>query len=207
VFSRADSLYFAGDFARAALEYERVIFRATSSNDVNAALFGRVRSFKQMQQFDKASSELLRVRLFTLNQEQMHDYFYEKILCHYLAGEFIEARGAVDEMFLNLPAAASNSDILLLQTLIYNELRQWDSAKQTALAYANSFPSPRKDSLETIINQLYAPKNLPKLKNESVSKVFALLSTSVGNKKNKKWLIYAYHRESGEKRFCLFCHS
>lgn len=152
-----------------------MIFHATTPEVVNAALLGRVRSFKQMQQFGKASDELLRIRLYTLNTDQAAEYYYEKILCNYLSGSFNEAQGAIDEMYLHIPDSASVNATLILQTLIYNELQQWDKAKQTALAYAHSFPSPRKESLETMIYKLYAKNNLPKLKKEKVATIFAFV--------------------------------
>ena len=176
IFDRADSLFVARDFARAALEYERVIYRAATTPDVvNTALFGRVQCFKQMQQFDKASEELLRVRLFTLNPSQAADYYYEKILCYYLSGSFNEARGAIDEMYFNMPDSAACNATLLLQAFIYNELQQWDEARQAALIYARTLPSPQQESMEAMIEQLYAKKNLPKLKRRNVSKVLSFV--------------------------------
>jgi tetratricopeptide (TPR) repeat protein len=170
--TKADSLFIVGNFARAALEYEREIFYG---NDMNAALFGRVQCFKQMRQFDKASEELLRVRLFTLNQAQMVEYFYEKILCYYLSGAFVEAQSAIDEMYLSLPDSSLTTSTLVLQTLVYNELQQWDNARQTALLYARTFPSPQRENLEAMIEQMYAKKNLPKLKRERVSRTLAFV--------------------------------
>ena len=174
-FAKADALYQTGDFASSALEYERVIFQATTIEIVNTALFGRVRCFKQMQQFGKALDELLRIRLFSLNQKQAVEYHYEKILCYYLMGSFNEARGAIDEMYLNITDSESRASTLLLQTFIYNELQQWEEAKQTALAYVNTFPSPQKDSMEAVIHQMYSKNNLPKLKKEKTSKVLAFV--------------------------------
>ncbi len=174
-FDKADSLYIARDFAYAALEYERVIFRGTTSDVINTALFRRVKCFKQLQQFGKASDELLRVKLYMLNPVQAVDYYYEKILCYYLNGSFNEAQGAINEMYLNVPDSAACDFTLILQVLTYNELRQWDKAKQVALQYAQTFPPQQKDSIEAEINQLYAKKNLPKLKKEKVSKVLAFV--------------------------------
>jgi tetratricopeptide (TPR) repeat protein len=161
-----------GDFARAALEYEREIFY---ENDINVALFGRVQSFKQMGQFNKASDELLRVRLFTLNQPQLVDYFYEKILCYYLSGAFVEAQSTIDEMYLSLPDSTLTIHTLILQTLVYNELQQWDNARRTALLYATTFPSPERENMKTMIEEMYAKQNLPKLKRKSVSQVLAFV--------------------------------
>lgn len=175
VFGKADSLYFAHDFEYAALEYERAIFHGTTPDVINTALFGRVQCFKQMRQFEKASTELLRIRLYTLNPNQAIDYYYEKILCYYLSGSFNETVGTIDQMYLHVPDSASCNHTLILQILTYNELQQWDQAKQTALIYASTFPSHQKDSMETLIHQLYAKKNLPKLKKEKVSKVLAFI--------------------------------
>ena len=171
----ADSLLGAGNFDRAALEYERVIFRASNSSDVNNALFGRINSFKKMQQFDKAAQELLRIRLFTLNQEQMLEYFYEKILCNYLSGSFIEARGAIDEMYLNIPDSTLCHATLIIQIFVYNELQQWDLARQTALYYSATLSSPENENMNALIESLYANKNLPKLKSQKVSNVLAFV--------------------------------
>ena len=174
-FNVADSLYAARNFERAALEYERAIFRAQTPDVVNRALFGRVQSFKQMQQFDKASEEILRIRLFTLSNDKMADYFYEKILCNYLAGAFSEARGAIDEMYLNMPDSSLLSNTLILQVFVYNELKEWYLAQQTAMSFAQSLPSPEKEKLEATIEMLYSKKNFPKLKSEQLSSVFAFI--------------------------------
>jgi len=171
----ANTLYFAGDFARAALEYERVIFDGEAIDHINTALFGRAQCFKQLRQFDRASDELSRIRLFTLNPSQTVDYYYEKILCNYLNESFIEARGEIEEMYFNIADSSQCNVTLILQTLVYNELQQWDQAKQTALLYAHTLLSPQKEDMETAIYQLYAKKNLPKLKKKSVSQVLAFV--------------------------------
>ena len=170
--SKADSLFTGGDFARAALEYEREIFYG---DDINKALLGRIRCFKKMGQFDKAAEELLRIRLFALNQAQMADYFYEKILCNYLSGAFIEAQRAIDEMYLNLPDSALSHNTLLLQTFVYNELQQWDKARESALIYAHGLSAPQKEETIAAIEKMYAAKNLPKLKKEKVARRLAFV--------------------------------
>lgn len=174
-FDRADSLYFAGDFARAALEYERVIFESETPDDFNIAIFRRVQCFKQMQQFDKASAELQRIRLFTLNPDQTVEFYYERILCHYLNSAFNAALGAVEEMYFNVADSSLCNATLILQVLVYNELQQWDQAKQAALAYARTFSSPERENMEAAIHELYAKKNLPRLKKKSVAQVLAFV--------------------------------
>jgi len=168
-------LYVVGDFARAALEYERAIFNGETTDDINTALFGRVQCFKQMQQFEKASAELRRIRLFTLDPSQTVDYYYEKILCHYLNGAFIEARGDIEEMYFSIADSSLCNITLILQMLVYNELQLWDQAKQTALLYAQTLSSPQKEDVEITIHHLYTKKNLPKLKKKSVSQVLAFV--------------------------------
>ena len=105
----------------------------------------------------------------------MADYFYEKILCYILFGAFVEAQSAIDEMYLSLPDTALTTSTLVLQILVYNELQQWDNARQTALFYANTFPSPQREDMQTMIEQMYAKENLPKLKSEKVSRVLAFV--------------------------------
>lgn len=181
-----------GDFAQAALEYERAVFQDHNSNN---AMFRRVQCFKQMGQFDKASEELLRVRLFTLDQSQMADYFYEKILCYYLSGAFLEAQSTIEDMYLSLPDSTLTAPTLIVQTLLYNELQQWDKAQQKALLYAKTFPSSQRESKEAIIKQLYAKENLPKLKREKLGKVLAFVPGLAH--------IYAGHWAEGSVSFLL----
>lgn len=168
-------MYNAGNFARAALEYERVIFGTTDPNTINTALFGRARSFKQMQQFANASAELRRIIMFALSPEELFYYFYEKILCYYLGGSFYEARGAIEEMHLFIEDYASCNPTLILQVLVYNELQQWDQARIVALRFAYCFPEPQRDSLKTIIEQMYSPRNLPNLKSRRMANVLAFI--------------------------------
>jgi tetratricopeptide (TPR) repeat protein len=181
-----------GNFAYAALEYEREIFY---DNNMNAALLGRVQCFKQMRQFDKASEELLRVRLFSLGQSQMVDYFYEKILCYYLSGAFVDAQSTIDEMYLSLPDSTLTTSTLVLQTLLYNELQQWDKAQQTALLHARTLSSPQIENMEAMIEQIYTEKNLPKLKREKLGKVLAFVPGLAH--------IYAGHWVEGSVSFLL----
>ena len=195
VFRKADSLFAAQDFTRAALEYERVIFGATDPDIINAALFGRVQSFKQMQEFARASGELRRIRLFMLNPEQLVDYFYEKILLYYLAGSFSEARGAIGAMYFSIPDSALSKNTLMLQVLVYNELQEWDLARQTALRYAHNLPSPQRETMESLIEQLYSERNLPNLRSQRVANVLAFVP-GLGH-------IYAGHWLEGMVSFLL----
>ena len=174
-FEEADSLYSVGNYAWAALEYERIVFSGEQGDDVNKALFGRVQCFKQMESFDKASDELLRIKTYMLNPDQLLSYYYEKILCYYLQGKFSDALSSVDEMYLNIQDTEACNSTLFLQILIHNELRQWDKAKEISLKYAQLHSLPDSDGVEAKIKELYAKKSIPKLKNRKVSKVLSFV--------------------------------
>lgn len=128
-----------------------------------------------MNAFDKAIRELSRIKLYLLDSNQLISYYYEKILCLYLQGAFHEVLSTIDEMYLNMTDSSQCISTLLLQTFTYNELHQWNIAKEKALQYANTLTSPEKDSLIMEINILYEKKNIPKLKNEKTSKILSFI--------------------------------
>lgn len=173
-FRLADSLREAGNLSRAAVEYERCHYLATSAAESQMALHSKAECYKQMHCFGQAAATLQRCA------ESLDDYL-QLTLCLYLSGQFEQAVATAEEAILscnNDSSALSSTqsriptDLLLIETLALNEMHCYDSAYAVALRMAATLPPEQADSLRTSIENCY--RHTPALKKESTARWLSL---------------------------------
>lgn len=160
----ADSLRLAGDLERAAIEYERCHYLATTAEESRMALHCKAECYKQMQHFEKAATTLKRCA------ENYNDHL-QLTLCLYLSGQFEQAVATAENTRLMFDTVTT--DLLLLQTLALNELNRYDSAHAVALRMVATLPPEKADSLRTLVESCY--QHAPTLKNENTARWLSLV--------------------------------
>ncbi|MBN1990941.1 MAG: hypothetical protein JW783_16175 [Bacteroidales bacterium] len=164
----ADSLYLAGNYTLAAIEYERIYFLEQNPQLKNSALLQKASSLKQLKQYTAAIANLQRIPLFFLNDSTRNIVHFEKALCYYLNGDFTLAEFEVRQLKEQQnPFYSAKHDILLALSL--NEQNKWANAKLVLgdVIAKSTFSQNQKDSLVATLNMLYSKRNLPKLKSEN----------------------------------------
>lgn len=154
-FVKADSLFSVGNYNLASLEYERVIFRSKSPDEINLALYKKGIAQKSLGRHKEAYQTLGRVNLF-LKQDSLNFFTrYELALNAYLAEDYPTALSQLKQIEYFFKGDRYNG-ILFLHILTLNELRKWDEAKVKYEAFEKVNP--------TTITAKEAYKFLDKLK-------------------------------------------
>lgn len=172
----ADSLFRAGDYRLAALEYERLISQSSDVNIVNSWRYQRALSFKYLGEYGRAQVELSKVSYWSLTDSMNTVFRYEAALCDYLAGNFANVVFQTDQMTSKSATKAVKANISLLRVLSFNELMQWENARTEALAYNRMMHNGAlADSIETVLTNAYTHKNLPRIKSQKKANVLRML--------------------------------
>ncbi|MEI6574687.1 MAG: hypothetical protein WCO63_00750 [Bacteroidota bacterium] len=164
---KADSLYRAGAYYEASLEYERSYFLASDPAQRCLALLEKAECLKQIGEYSKAAARLREVPHFGVSDSLFSRLAYQIALCDYLAGDFQAARAALTENDLSFINKGDSQNACLLKVLIWNELHQYDSAQLTAIQYVRNTISNAEEAAkyETSLNYLYKPRRIPKIRN------------------------------------------
>ncbi|MFA6924849.1 MAG: hypothetical protein WC223_11425, partial [Bacteroidales bacterium] len=179
----ANSLFLAGKYRDASIEYEKIIFESNDNIVRASAYLGRARSMKQLNQFGKAAQCLERVDYASITDSLHYLIRYENALCSYLSGNFENAESQFIQMNYFLKDTLLIQKSFLLQILTYDELQKWNESKNIAYKYISSLKlSPEsKDSLSKIINEIYEYRNIPKLRNPVKAKTLSYIFPGLGH--------------------------
>lgn len=166
-FGKADSLFLAGNYYPASVEYERAAF-LSSGNDVRTiALLKKAECLLQTGNFTEAEKTTERIVYTNLCDTLIAESHYQGALCSYLAGNFPNAENHLLQMHSFIRDSSLTANSFPLYALVLNELQRWPEAKEKALKAINSaaVSSVEKDTLRIRINKLYTAENYPRMKN------------------------------------------
>jgi tetratricopeptide (TPR) repeat protein len=155
----ADSLFAAGNFSRAALEYERVFFTDTSMAGKNMALLHRSQCFKNQNNFSEAYNTLKRVQHIRMSDTLDQRIRHEKALCAYLSSQYEDAEYELQQMDFFDRDTLLTAKSLFLKVLVLNELEKWDSTKRELKRY---FAYKKIDPDTLNVDALIPPQGLRK---------------------------------------------
>lgn len=124
-----------------ALELEREIYAATSPAAHNAAVLAKCEVRKAQGLYKEAMEELARLYTYALSPEQMEQYYTQKALCGYLAGDFDTSLAAAEEAQYYV----AESDLrLLVEAMAAGEKGDWERSRRAATAYLEHQPNSEK---------------------------------------------------------------
>ncbi|MBI4930894.1 MAG: hypothetical protein HY841_09045 [Bacteroidetes bacterium] len=163
----ADSLFLAGNYYPAAVEYERAAFLSLNNSTRTFALLKKSECFLQMGNYADAEKITGRIIYTDLSDTLIAKARYQNALCAYLSGNFANAENHLLQMNSFIKDSSLTKNSLPLYALVLNELQRWPEAKEKILQSINlsEINSAEKDSLRKKINELYVSKNYPHLKN------------------------------------------
>jgi hypothetical protein len=176
IFSIADSLYNTGEFSRAAIEYERVIYLSSDLTVLNEAYYKKALCFKNKSDFSKALNQLLRINFFNLSDSIANKYHYESALCGYLSGDYAQTESQLMQYRYANKDTLSIRKILLLEALNYNELEKYDQAKTDFIDYFRiNYPPDKAEMLIQEVQNCYSKKHLPHLKSQKKANILEFM--------------------------------
>lgn len=151
-----------------ALELEREIYAATTPACHNSAVLAKCEVRKQQGLYKEALAELSRVYTYALGGEQTTEYYTQRALCGYLAGEFDTALATIDEAAFYIPRSEL---LILVEALAAGEKGNWQRSERAAKEYLALYPD---DTLRTAtIEELY--RHTPSLRNPMTAYWLSLL--------------------------------
>ena len=160
----ADSLFAAGDYELAAVEYERCVYNAESRQVATDALKGKAESLKRLGRYGRAADAIQRFAA------SYHD-FQQLALCRYLDGDFTAAAFAVDRC--EIVHDTLGEDMLLLKMLALNEQALYDSAHAVAAMLVEQHRAATGDDIAHLVDSIYS--STPRLKNERLAWYLSLV--------------------------------
>lgn len=165
-FGKADSLFLAGNYYPASIEYERAAFLAADNSGRCKALMKKAECLLQSGNFPEAEKTAERIIYTNLSDTLIAESHYRSALCSYLAGNFANAENHLLQLNTFIHDSTLTINSLPLYALVLNELQRWPEAKEKALRAIKSSAASasEKDTLQKKINQLYVPENYPHMK-------------------------------------------
>ena len=125
----ADSLYAAGNFSAAALEYERNTYLDTSSTSVIYALLKKSYCYRADNKFAEAYQTLSRVNCDKLTDSVQYIIRYERALNAYLACDYQNAEFELVQMDFFIRDTLITEQCLFLKIFILSEGENWEQTK------------------------------------------------------------------------------
>ncbi len=137
---------------------EREIYAATSPVAHNSAVLAKYEVRKQQGLYKEALGELSRLYTYALSPEQLEQYYTQKALCGYLAGDYDLALATTDEARFYV---ADNTLRTLVEALSAGEKGEWKRSERAAISYLSL--QPNGEQRIAVIADLY--DHTPRLRN------------------------------------------
>lgn len=166
---KADSLFMAGQYFEAAIEYERLYYYSDNYREKNECKYQKALCYKQLGNYNSAQNELDRLALYGLKPAEQLRFIYQKALVSYLNEDFTQCNRALISLQKHSPDSLMKKNILLLEVLNNIMLNHLEESKTKALEYARfSYGENQQEDIMARVEYLYSKKELPKLKSEKV---------------------------------------
>lgn len=164
-FAFADSLFEAGDYELAAVEYERCVYLSESRQTTYEAWKRCAQSYKMLGRYDKAGDAL------ECCVGKTYSDYLQLALYRYLGGYYETSSFVVERCEMLFDTVGE--DMYLIKMLALNEQELYDSARVVADSLvAKHFKSTGEDIMP-LIDSLYALK--PRLKSETLGWYLSLV--------------------------------
>ena len=164
--TKADSLFKTNNFEMAATNYERIYFFSKNNNEKINSLILRSICLKNLKRHYDAYNSLVRVLNFDLN-DSLKCYVNHQLALNLFLANYYNAAETYCLKNYSLPINSIDyKNSILLHGFILNELYQYNLAAEKFVEYNNAsdISSLQKDTLNKIVENYFASKNLPKLK-------------------------------------------
>lgn len=161
-FEIAEEYFAKEDLDNALLEYERVFYFSQDAVVQKQALKHKAHIYKIKEDYLKSAYTLQRIPLYDMSLEERDSVFYQMLLCFYFADDFSKARQTMLSMDLNLQENPSK-DLLLVEILNLNELKDYATAYNKLLEYENKVTYLTNED-KHLLDSLYTHQ--PKQKSE-----------------------------------------
>lgn len=160
----ADSLFASGSYSKAAMEYERLIFNATSRDEVNLNIIKKARCQKAQKQYADAANTLQRTMLTP-------EILPELFTCLYLSEQYENATRLIEEY-------ASENDtletsLLLGYIFLLNEQYRYEESHKAATSLAETVQTTSGYDLKALVDSIYS--KVPKQKSENTAQWLAFI--------------------------------
>jgi hypothetical protein len=169
-----DSIFSAGNYSFAAMEYERIFFSSESSTEKTVALLKKSFCYKNLLQYGKANTTLERINTDSLSDSLQYAVRYEKALNSFLGESYYNAQGFLYEIRLYTKNTELISKSLYLEILTENELRNWDKADSLLMCYL----AINKTNIDS--SELNVMLSRPKLLNPKTAKILSYIIPGSG---------------------------
>lgn len=148
-----------------ALSLEREIYAAKDAATHNRAVAAKADVRKQQGLYKEALAELGRIYTYALGGEELADYYYQRALCGYLAGDFDSSLAAIDEAAYYVAQEQMGDNMALVEALAAGEKGEWERSAKAAARYLAIHPLTPE--IEREIEELY--RTTPRLRNPDVA--------------------------------------
>jgi TM2 domain-containing membrane protein YozV len=178
---KADSLFESGNYEESGLFYEWVIYSGTQQGLISRAAFGRIESFKQLGQYERAARFIDQLPKVSIPDSVLSHLIYESLLANYLSGNYQEviSRYLMSGRLIENTQYTAGSDLLIcLSKLRTGEYMQVPSSAESYIRHAA--PAELSDSLMAEFRSLFDPGNTPKLKNPRTARILSMIIPGSG---------------------------
>lgn len=153
----ADSLFAAGDYLAARVEFERMVFAAAHPREAQFALLRKSQCFKAQGDFANAYQTLQRIAEDENNTQLKAAITYEKAFAAFLNNKSDVALGHLQEWQYYFPDTTVQI-LKVIEILSLNDLHRWSEAQEKFSAYAKTFQPILDSSIyEEMLN--YKPRH------------------------------------------------
>ena len=161
---KADSLFNAGNYFQAAIEYEYLFFKTDGLKKSQLYRYKKALCFKYSGNFQKAVNEFQAIYFPDKTDSLFANVAYEHALCLYLINDHQNALWKIDDYAFMVKDSASLVRFLPLKALIYNEMGDWSKARAELINYSRYLDQTDQELFLSMVDDLYNKKNIPKIK-------------------------------------------
>jgi len=185
---KADSAFNQESYGYATIMYEKVAFLSDNQESSCKAMLMKSKCYRAMNDLTQASITLNRIHSSIDNDTLNYDVFYEKMLCHFLKGDYSEAENDMLQMQFQIQDTNLLQHSWPLQIMILNESYKYEESRALFNKYLEI------NQLELDLDSMYRPIEV--LKNPGTAKLLSGIVPGSGQ-------IYAGGIRQGVSTFML----
>ncbi len=173
-FAQIDSLFdlagqyaHAGNYSRAILEYERIVYLSGQQPQEIRARLAQARILKQTNQPEQALDILISTPLMGIDDSLRAVFLYETALCAFLSNDFNTAEAQFKRMEFRVEDTALYTPYQWLYVLTLTQNGHFEKAREALHKSIKNIPSLSADEQQALskqIDSLFHEDNLPNLK-------------------------------------------
>jgi len=163
-FTKAVRTFSEGRYFEASIEFERAIFYESDSNCTVLYKYYKSLCYKGLAQYNKALEELKGINLENVHDTLFMMIRYEQAVCSYFNNDINQALSDINEIRARFKDTIDSLDIIPLNILCLNALRNWGNALVLWKKYIENYclQDSLKEIFKTEITGLYNKENIPR---------------------------------------------